>query len=194
MVGSEVAGFRIVDALPTSSIAQLYLARREGDDRDYVVKMISQAAIGDRYERASRLLEPIEHPNLVPIVATAREGSRFLVVTPYYPDGDLERLVRRVGPLPLDHLVALLGQIAAALDALHAAGIVHRDVKPANILLDRDAAFLADPGLARLIRSDTSITTTGAPSKCLVHSPDSARSTLSATTSGCSRRKIWRFF
>ena len=159
--GLEVAGWRLTRPLETSS-SEVYLAQDATRDRLAVVKIVRDETARARYERALALLAGLEHPHLLPIVAVQHVDSALCVVTPYVRGGDLKSLIEHDGPLALTLVSRIVGQIAGTLDALHERGIVHRDVKPANILLgDMDHAYLADVGLARSFTAGTDITREG---------------------------------
>ena len=104
----------------------------------------------------------IDHPNVVPVYAAGEcDGSLYLVMR-YVGGTDLHKLLREQGgPLEPERAAELVAQLASGLDAAHAAGLVHRDVKPANVLLAGDHAYLSDFGLTRLAGSDTSLTSDG---------------------------------
>ena len=159
--GLEVAGWRLTRPLETSS-SEVYLAQDATRDHLAVVKIVRDETARARYERALALLAGLEHPHLLPIVAVQHVDSALCVVTPYVRGGDLKSLIEQDGPLALTLVSRIVGQIAGTLDALHERGIVHRDVKPANILLgDMDHAYLADVGLARSFIAGTDITREG---------------------------------
>ena len=94
----------------------------------------------ERFLTESRLAARLDHPNVVPVYDAREEDGELFVAMRLVEGGDLKRRIAAEGPLPPAEAVELLGQIAGALDAAHAAGIVHRDVKPHNILLDGAAA------------------------------------------------------
>ena len=114
--------------------------RAEGDVAVKVLRN-TDPVVAKRFVREARLAAAIESRHLVRILDV---GEGFFVM-PYYPRGSLAAAV----PLPVPELLQVAAEIAQALDALHAAGIVHRDVKPSNVLLGDDGAVLADFGLAR---------------------------------------------
>jgi serine/threonine protein kinase len=116
----------------------------------------------ERAEREARLAARLSHPNLVAVfdLVTDESGQRWMVME-YVEGNNLSQLIRARGPIPPDHAAAILGQVASALSAAHTAGIVHRDVKPSNILLSSDGtAKLSDFGIARGT-SDVTLTVTG---------------------------------
>jgi serine/threonine-protein kinase len=103
-----------------------------------------------RFEREARLARELETSHVVPILELGRSDGLTYLVMPYYRGGSLAQRLRTVGPLGLGDTVGLAAQLGRGLDALHRRGILHRDVKPSNVLLDGDGtAALADFGLAR---------------------------------------------
>jgi serine/threonine-protein kinase len=120
--------------------------RAEGEDVAVKVLRAGDPVAEQRFAREARLARAAESRHLVPVLEV---GERFIVM-PYYPGGTLADRIRDQGKLPLPETVDLAAQLAQGLDALHACGIVHRDVKPSNVLLDGGGvAALADFGLAR---------------------------------------------
>jgi serine/threonine protein kinase len=111
-----------------------------------------------RFEREGRVAGRVKHPHLVSVLDAGRnEGIPYMVMQ-YVPGRTLARVLEQEGPLPLDGVVRLVGQISSALDALHLEGIVHRDVRSTNVLVDQaGAAALTDFGFARS-QADTRIT------------------------------------
>ena len=106
-----------------------------------------------RFVRETRILERLRHPHILAVIEAAEADGYAYLAMPYVAGGTLaRRLTVRHGPLPLDEVAAYLGQVAGALDTAHAFGVVHRDVKPSNILLDREGhdAYLTDFGIASL--------------------------------------------
>ena len=105
----------------------------------------------ERFLRESRLAARLDHPAVVPVYDSREVDGELIVAMRLVEGGDLRKLIERAGPLPPERAVALLGQVGEALDAAHAAGIVHRDVKPHNVLVEGDRAFLSDFGLAKAL-------------------------------------------
>ena len=129
----------------------------------------------------------------MPVYDAREEDGELIVAMRLVEGGDLRRLIDREGPLQPARAIALLGQVAEALDAAHAAGIVHRDVKPHNILVEGDRAYLSDFGLAKAstrpapaaaprssARSSTCRPSSGAASES-ARPPTSTRSAASST-------------
>jgi hypothetical protein len=135
----------------------VYRARQLGLDRDVALKVISPERIGDagsqaRFLTEARAAAAVEHPHVVPIYGAGVEDGHAFLVMRYVPGEDLRTLVRSSGPLSADRGTAIGADVGGALDAIHRSGYVHRDVKPANILLDESGhVYLSDFGLARHI-------------------------------------------
>ncbi len=134
----------------------VYRATHLGLDRPVALKVIAREladrkGFRERFLRESRLAARLEHPSVVPIYDSREVDGELVVAMRLVEGGDLRRLIDTEGPLPPRRAINLLAQVADALDAAHAAGIVHRDVKPQNILVDGDRAYLSDFGLAKAI-------------------------------------------
>ena len=155
-VGSTVAGYRIEEQIARGGMGVVYRATHLGLERPVALKVIARELAGsegfrERFLRESRLAARLDHPAVVPVYDSREVDGELIVAMRLVPGGDLRRLIDREGPLPPARAVALLAQIGEALDAAHAAGIVHRDVKPHNVLVDGDRAYLSDFGLAKAL-------------------------------------------
>jgi serine/threonine protein kinase len=153
-IGDEVAGYRIDARLARGGMGVVYRATHLGLDRPVALKVIARELAGDasfrdRFLRESRLAARLDHPAVVPVYDSREVDGELFVAMRLVEGGDLRGLIERAGPLPPDRATALLGQVAEALDDAHAAGIVHRDVKPHNVLVEGDRAYLSDFGLAK---------------------------------------------
>jgi DNA-binding SARP family transcriptional activator len=157
-----------VGEIGRGSVARVYLAREPALGRQVAVKVLlpslaSEPKARARFEREAQAAARIDHPNVAPVFRTGRlsDGTPYLVM-PYYHGGTLESRLRAAGPLSSAEARRCLAQLADGLAVAHALGIVHRDVRPANVLLHRDTdrvvlidfgiagALEAAPGAARL--------------------------------------------
>ncbi len=155
-IGSTVAGYRIDALIARGGMGVVYRATHLGLERPVALKVIAREladreGFRERFLRESRLAARLDHPSVVPIFDSRELDGELIVAMRLVEGGDLRKLIDRRGPLPPAEAVALLAQVADALDAAHAAGIVHRDVKPHNILVEGDRAFLSDFGLAKAV-------------------------------------------
>jgi DNA-binding beta-propeller fold protein YncE len=153
-IGSEVAGYRIEELIARGGMGVVYRATHLGLERQVALKVIARELAGregfrERFLRESRLAARLDHPSVVPVYDSREVDGELIVAMRLVKGGDLRALIARDGPLPPGRALDLLGQVADALDAAHAAGIVHRDVKPHNILVEGDRAYLSDFGLAK---------------------------------------------
>jgi DNA-binding beta-propeller fold protein YncE len=153
-IGSEVAGYRIEGLIARGGMGVVYRAVHLGLERPVALKVIAREladreGFRERFLRESRLAARLDHPSVVPIYDSREVDGELIVAMRLVQGGDLRGLIDREGPLAPQRALHILGQVADALDAAHAAGIVHRDVKPHNILVEGDHAYLSDFGLAK---------------------------------------------
>jgi DNA-binding beta-propeller fold protein YncE/predicted Ser/Thr protein kinase len=155
-VGSTVAGYRIDGLIARGGMGVVYRATHLGLERPVALKVIAREladreGFRERFLRESRLTARLDHPAVVPVYDSREVDGELIVAMRLIDGGDLRKLIDRDGPLDPQRALLLLGQVAEALDAAHAAGIVHRDVKPHNVLVEGDRAYLSDFGLAKAL-------------------------------------------
>ncbi len=153
-IGSTLAGYRIESLIARGGMGVVYRATQLALERPVALKVIARQLADDekfrrRFLSESRLAASLEHPAVVPVYDAREDDGELIVAMRLIEGGDLRKLIDREGPLEPERAVHLLGQIAEAIDTAHAAGIVHRDVKPHNILIEGERAYLSDFGLAK---------------------------------------------
>ncbi|MBJ8346308.1 serine/threonine-protein kinase [Antrihabitans sp. YC2-6] len=157
-IGSVVAGHRIEGIAGQGGMGVVYRARHLALNRPVAMKVIApdfarEYTFRERFKRESELAAALEHPNIVPIYHAGQEGDLLYVTMRYINGTDLGRLLETRGRLPAQLAIEIISQIGSALDAAHAHGLVHRDVKPANILIadvqGTPRAYLTDFGLTK---------------------------------------------
>jgi serine/threonine-protein kinase len=170
-VGSELAGYRIDSVVGVGGMAVVYLAEHLRLGRRVALKILGpdqsqDEVFRERFIRESRIAARLDHPNVV-TVYDAGEAEGVLYISMRFVEGtDLEHLIVTESKLEPSRAISIVEQCAGALDAAHAQGLVHRDVKPANILLERDSrtgddrAFLSDFGITKR-RTEAGLTRTG---------------------------------
>jgi ketosteroid isomerase-like protein len=165
--GDVFGRFRIEAVAGRGGMGVVYRAVELDLERPVALKLIASdraadPAFRERFQRESRLAALIDHPNVVPVHGAGEAEGQLYLVMRYVEGTDLHRLLKRDGPLAPERAAEIVAQVASALDAAHAAGLVHRDVKPANVLVAGDHhAYLGDFGLTRLLSSDEQLTETG---------------------------------
>ena len=165
--GEMFAGYRIEDVVGRGGMGVVYRATDLALDRVVALKVVAPELAGDarfreRFLRESRLAAAIEHPHILPVHAAGEAAGALFLVMRFVDGEDLRSRLAREGRLAPDEAVALAGQIAGALDAAHANELVHRDVKPGNVLIGSSGeGYLCDFGLTKPMAPDRSLTESG---------------------------------
>jgi YVTN family beta-propeller protein len=159
-VGTQIAGYRLEEVVGRGGMGVVYRAHDVALERSVALKLLSPTLAEDpdfreRFLVESRLAASLDHPNVVPMYDAGEVEGQLYLAMRFVEGSDLKQLLREKGPLDPSSAIAICSQIADALDAAHARGLVHRDVKPSNVLLDeREHAYLADFGLTRRLTDE----------------------------------------
>lgn len=154
LVGRTLAGHQVLALLARGGMADVYRARDEQFGREVAIKVLPRALANDanyveRFRTEARRVSSLSNPHIVPVYQYGEEGGWLYLIMPLYPESLRQRLERE-RPMAPAEAARIVGQIALALEAAHEHGIIHRDVKPENIVLDADGtALLTDFGIAR---------------------------------------------
>src|ERR1700722_14536495 len=169
--GTRIAGYRLEEQIGHGGMAVVFRAADKRLERQVALKILSPALATDdafrhRFIRESRSAAAVDDPHIIPVFEAGEADGMLFIAMRYVPGGDVGTLVRRLGPLPIARAAAIVSAVASALDAAHAAGLVHRDVKPANMLVDArpgrpDHVYLSDFGLTKGALSSVSQTDAG---------------------------------
>jgi Tol biopolymer transport system component len=161
--GSRIAGYRLEEQVGAGGMAVVCRARDERLGRLVALKIMAPAMAADalfrqRFTRESRAAAAVDHPHIIPVYEAGEADGVLFIAMRFVGGGDVGSLLRREGPLPPARAASIISPVASALDAAHAAGLVHRDVKPANMLLDThpgrpDHVYLSDFGLSKGVQS-----------------------------------------
>jgi len=159
--GSHIAGYVLEEQVGTGGMAVVWRAHDERLDRQVALKILAPAFAADeafrqRFIRESRAAAAVDDPHIIPVFEAGEASGVLFIAMRYVRAGDVRSLLTRSGPLPPGRVAEIIAQVAAALDAAHGRGLVHRDVKPANMLLDTagsggrpDHVYLSDFGLSK---------------------------------------------
>jgi serine/threonine protein kinase len=170
--GSQLAGYMIEEQVGAGGMAVVFRARDSVLGRLAALKVLSPALAADqgfrvRFLRESRAVASVEEPHIIPVYGAGDADGVLYIATKFVSGGDLADVLQRAGgALESPRVATFIEQVAAALDAAHAAGLVHRDVKPGNVLVDvvqgrGEHAYLSDFGLSKPAMAATGLTATG---------------------------------
>jgi DNA-binding beta-propeller fold protein YncE len=169
-IGSVLAGFRIEGLAGVGGMGRVYRATQLALNRRVALKVIAPELADEpdfraRFERESHLSASIDHPNVIPVYEAGEAEGRLFIAMRWVEGTDLRSVIVAEGRLDPERAVAIVEQVAAALDAAHRGGLVHRDVKPANVMLTtthgQEHVYLTDFGLTKKAASTTALTRTG---------------------------------
>ncbi|HVT70309.1 MAG TPA: serine/threonine-protein kinase, partial [Trebonia sp.] len=155
--GSYVSGYRLESPIGAGGMAAVFRAHDEALDRLVALKLVYAGpgidqVIRERFVREALSIAKVDHPNIIPVYAAGESDDMLFIAMRYVSGGDLRSLVSRDGCFPPARVAAYISPVAWALDAAHERGLVHRDVKPANVLVDDgrgrrpDHVYLSDFG------------------------------------------------
>jgi serine/threonine-protein kinase len=166
--GSQLGGYRIIERIGRGGMGAVYSAHDEGLGREVAIKVLAAEVAKDpaailRFRREAETLARVRHPNVAVVHLAQADGEVPFLVLEYLQGGTLAERIHAQGRLGWREAAAIGAKLARGLAAVHDAGLVHRDVKPSNVLFDADGEpKLSDFGLARAARSTGgSLTATG---------------------------------
>jgi serine/threonine-protein kinase len=147
--------YRVDRVLGRGGMATVYLAEDQQRGGPVAIKVLRpelSSILGPtRFHREIEILTQLRHPNILPILDSRETGPFVYYVMPYVAGDSLQTLLNRGGALPLGRVLGIARDLAGAIDYAHSRGILHRDIKPGNVLLDEDRALVCDFGVARAI-------------------------------------------
>jgi serine/threonine-protein kinase len=165
LTGKQFGPYQIVAPLDKGGMATVYKAYQPGMERYVAVKVLPQYFAHDphlagRFLQEAKVLAKLQHPHILPIFDFGQAGHYTYIVMPFIKNGTLADWLQGQ-PLPLPEILRVITQVADALDYAHGQGLIHRDVKPSNILMDeRGNCLLSDFGIVKLLEGSASFTTT----------------------------------
>jgi serine/threonine protein kinase len=170
--GRRIAGYQIEEELGRGGMAIVYRARDINLGRIVALKILAPQLAEDdsfrqRFIQESRAAAAVDHPHIIPVFEAGKADGELFIAMRYVSTGDVRTLLDTDGQLPVARAATIVAQVASALDAAHAHGLVHRDVKPANMLLARSAdgssdhVYLSDFGLSKQSLAPSGLTAAG---------------------------------
>ena len=165
LIEGELPGYKVIDKIGEGGMANIYLAEREEDNLQVVLKVLDIANVENkdslrRFIREYRLIGQLDHPNIARIYERAFAKSYAYIAIEYCPNGDLSQRLKE--PLPTETAVKYMRQIGEGIGAAHKVGIIHRDMKPGNILFRADDSLaITDFGIAKILGDTSQLTEVG---------------------------------
>jgi len=169
--GSRVAGYVLEEQIGAGGMAVVFRALDDRLQRRVALKILALAPAPDeafrqRFIRESRAAAAVDDPHIIPVFEAGEAAGALFIAMRYVPGGDVGTLIRLAGPLSPGRALAIISPVASALDAAHGSGLVHRDVKPANMLVDvrsgrPDHVYLSDFGLSKWVMTSLGPTRSG---------------------------------
>src|SRR5687768_8271661 len=173
-MANSIGRYEVLDRLGSGGMAEVHRGRDPYMQRQVAVKVLSPSLNADqevrrRFEQEAVVIAALEHSYIVPIYDFGYYGDQPFIVMRYMAGGSLKERLQDFGPLPLANAAKIIERMALALDEAHSRGLIHRDVKPDNILLDKQGGtYLSDFGLVKIILGDHS----GTKGKWFAGTPD----------------------
>ncbi len=167
LIGKTLGPYRILEQIGVGGMATVYKAYQPSMDRYVAIKVLphylstQDEQFLKRFQREARAIAKLEHAHILPVYDYGEHESIPYLAMRYVEAGTLKELIAR-GPLALDEINRIVGQVGSALDYAHRLGVIHRDVKPGNVLIDdRGDTYLTDFGLARMMEASQHLTASG---------------------------------
>lgn len=166
ITGKQLGPYRVVAPLGEGGMAAVYKAYQPGMDRYVALKILPRHFASDpqfaaRFQQEAKVIANLQNPHILPVHDFGEADGYTYIVMPYVEGGTLASLLRGQ-PLPLEQMRSVISQVGDALDYAHSRGLVHRDVKPSNVLVDeRGNCLLTDFGIAKIVEGNVKLTNTG---------------------------------
>ena len=163
MLPEKIGRYQILEKLGSGGMAVVYLGQDASFERQVAIKVLAQNLGADpenreRFRREARAIALIEHTAVVPVYEYGEEGELLYLVMRYMPGGSLKDRLSH-GALPLELAASITARVASALDKAHSMGMIHRDIKPGNILFDlEENPYITDFGLVKLVEASVQLT------------------------------------
>ena len=181
LTGKTLGQYEIGQQLGQGGMATVYLAKQTSIGRTVAIKVMPAYFMGEhnflqRFEREVKVIAELQHPRVLPVYDYGQLEGRPYIVMAYMPGGTVADRIRK-GPMPVSDVSRIVSQIAEGLDHAHNKGVIHRDFKPSNVLLDNQGnAYLADFGIAKIAETNVQLTGSGIVGTPAFMAPEMAES------------------